>query len=462
MKQTREKLRELDKETLIDTVLLFQGRVSELERQVRELKKLTGFSPPADLPAKTPENSSIPSGQSRKAKKPPKLKRKQGAKTGHKGKNRQRSEADEVIECRVAVCCACGEDLSAVPQRRIGRRQVVDIPPLHPVVREARRYATTCPGCGKVQSAVYPLGFEKGRMFGEHLEQVVIYLHHAHPLSYQRVQHMFRELFGLQLSQGGLVNVVKRRQKTLDKAAESIRQQVKRAPVVGSDETGVRIAGENRWQWVFQTPEWVYLRMHRRRAAEVITGVMEEAQPLAWVSDLASAQLHHPAEQLQICLSHQARDLQYAVDAYRCVWAYRLQTLFYRAMRLVKWRDRIATGHYEAQIAAVERRLDELLNQYPHNPESQGLRRRYVKHRQNIFVFLYHQGVPPTNNASEQALRNSVIYRKVTGGFRTDWGADLYANSISILETARRQGRDFFDILTAILSDQPAFATISE
>ena len=462
MNQAREKLQELDKEALIDNVLLLQGRVSELERQVRDLKQLIGLSPSPDLPAKTPENSSIPPSQSRKAKKSSKPKGKRGAKAGHKGTSRHRQEPDEVLECRVPVCADCGEDLSAVPQRQTGSRQVVDIPPIQPVVREARRYETTCPCCGKVQSADYPEGFEKGRKFGDNLEKLAIYLHHAHPLSYQRVQHIFRDLFSLKVSQGGLVNVVKRQQEKLQKAAETIREQVKKAEIIGSDETGVRIEGENRWQWVFQTPEWFYMRMHRRRAAEVIKEVMEEAQPLVWVSDLASAQLCHPADKLQICLAHQVRELQYSIDAYRCAWAYRVQSQMHRAMRLVKWRDHILPIHYELQVADVERKLDQLLNQYPDNPDSQRLRRRYLKHRQNVFVFLHHRGVPPTNNASEQALRNSVIYRKVTGGFRTEWGADMYANVISILETARRQGCDFFDVLTAIFSDQPAFATIGE
>lgn len=92
MKQTREKLRELDKETLIDNLLLFQGRVSQLERQVRELKELTGLSGPPDLPAKAPQNSSIPSDQSRKAKKRRQSKGKRGAKAGHKGTNRRRGQ----------------------------------------------------------------------------------------------------------------------------------------------------------------------------------------------------------------------------------------------------------------------------------------------------------------------------------------------------------------------------------
>ncbi len=60
--------------------------------------------------------------------------------------------------------------------------------------------------------------------------------------------------------------------------------------------------------------------------------------------------------------------------------------------------------------------------------------------------------VPSTNNASEQALRNSVIYRKVTGGFRSDWGASAYANVASVLETARRRGQDFLDTLLSLLT----------
>jgi transposase len=75
---------------------------------------------------------------------------------------------------------------------------------------------------------------------------------------------------------------------------------------------------------------------------------------------------------------------------------------------------------------------------------------------------LHRPDVPPTNNASEQALRNSVIYRKVTGGFRTPQGATLYANLVSILETARRQQRSFFDILTSLLAGQPAFCPLRE
>jgi transposase len=453
MSQTRDTLRQLDKEELIDTIVLLRRRVATLEKRVAELegKVRTAVE-------KTPENSSVASSRSWKAKRVKAVPAKRGPKVGHVGKGRALAVPDEVVACRVAVCVACGQDLTGVNQELVDRRQQVDIPPIRPVVREAQRYGVTCPCCGQCQLGAYPADFESGRVLGQHLEALVVYLHHAHPLSYQRVQHILADILGVSVSLGSLVNTVNRSAERLQSAAADIQHHVQQALVVGSDETGVRVGGENYWQWVFQTPRWVLMSIHRRRAGAVIHEVLGAAQPQVWVSDLASAQLGHPAQALQMCLAHQVRDLQYGVDAYRCAWSYCLQSLFHRAMRLGKHRNTIPPDAYWRQVARIEQALDALLAQFPNNPDSQRLRQRYRKHRQSLFVFLYRTDVPPTNNASEQALRNSVIYRKVTGGFRTAWGATVYANLISILETARRQGRQSFTTLSAILAGQPLFA----
>jgi transposase len=349
-----------------------------------------------------------------------------------------------------------------VDQQLGSRRQVIDLPPVRVLVREAQQYEVRCPGCGAHQVGVYPAEFEAGRLLGPNLETLVVYLHHAHPLSYQRVQHILRDVVGVQVSLGSLVNTVNRSAERLHEAAQDIQRQLQDASVIGSDETGVRVGGENHWQWVFQTPCWVMMRIHRRRAGEVIQEVLGDARPQVWVSDLASAQLGHPAAALHMCLAHPVRDLQYVIDTHRCAWAYRLQALLYRAMRLAKYRSGLPPDIFCAQVAAIQQAVDALLAQFPNNPDSQRLRQRYRKHRQALFVFLHRADVPPTNNASEQALRNSVIYRQVTGGFRTAWGASLYADLISVLETARRQGRQAFATLSAILAGQPLFAPVRE
>lgn len=165
---------------------------------------------------------------------------------------------------------------------------------------------------------------------------------------------------------GALVNGVQRHA-----VAEGIRQQVKQAAVVGADETSGRVNGNNCWQWVFQTPQWVYMRIHRRRTAAVIREVLPEARPEVWVSDLGSMQVDHPAQHLQV------RDLQYAIDAYRGRWAYRLQSLVYRAIRLGKQ----LVAHFTAQVPLIHQELQHILSQYPNNPDSQRLHSRYTNHQ---------------------------------------------------------------------------------
>jgi transposase len=305
-------------------------------------------------------------------------------------------------------------------------------------------------------------GFENGRVFGRNLEQWVVYLHYAHPLSQQRVQTILSEGFNIQVSIGAVDHILQRAQSSLKAAAAAIHKKIKTASVIGSDETPTRLGGVTWWQWVFQTPAWVYHVMSPSRSAQVITDVLGSAQPEVWVSDLLSSQLCHPAKAHQVCLAHQVRDLQYAIDSHQCAWAQAVQDLFYRAMALGKQRQTRSEQDYQQAVVQLEAELTHHLTCYPTTEDSQGLWRRYRKHRHSLLLFLYRPDVPPTNNASEQALRNSVIYRKVTGGFRSTWGAELYANLLSVLETARRQGWSIFHTLASLLTPCPSFSWIGE
>lgn len=455
MSETALELEQLDKEALIELVKLLLGRITTLERQV---ERSQGKAKPEKEVNKTPENSSMPPSQGQKANRAEKAKAKRGPQFGHVGKSLKRAEPDEIIECRLEACTACGTSLEAAKHWLIGSHQVIDIPAIKPIVTEARRYRVICPCCKKRQTAEYIEGFEKGRKFGRNLESLVLYLHCAHPLSYERVQRVLKDMCQLDISLGAVQNQVKRAEAAVKQAAEAIREQVKQAAVIGSDETTARVDGVSWWQWVFQTPQWVYNVIEPSRSAQVIATVMADAQPQVWVSDLFSSQLLNPATRYQICLAHQVRDLQYAIDAHQCQWAEDVQNLLQHSMKLNQARSKGEDLVFHNKVKDCESKLDKLLEVYPGNVDSERLRHRFVKHRQAILLFLHRDDVPPTNNASEQALRNSVIYRKVTGGFRSDWGAQFYANVISILETARRQGRDIFQTLVAVLRGQAVFA----
>ncbi|HSI66175.1 MAG TPA: transposase, partial [Planococcus sp. (in: firmicutes)] len=103
------------------------------------------------------------------------------------------------------------------------------------------------------------------------------------------------------------------------------------------------------------------------------------------------------------------------------------------------------------QLLRIEWLCNRLLDRSSSQPEIYKLQKRYRKHRQHLFVFLYRSDVPPTNNVSERALRSSVIHRKVTGGFRSQWGADTYAALASVIDTAALRGINAFDALQALI-----------
>jgi len=342
-----------------------------------------------------------------------------------------------MVALRVEQCARCGADLRDVPQTVIGSRPVVELPPVRPVVIEAHRCAVDCPVCGQTQSADYPAGLEPERVLGPRLEARAHYLHLAHPLSYGRTQDIWRDLFGLDISLGALVNAGKRARGTFHDAAQAILDDIRASGIIGSDETGARMDGQAAWLWTLQTPDSAYYTIDPTRGAVVLENLMGDMVPMVWVSALAKAQLKQPATWRQICLAHPTRDLQYAIDVHRCAWAYRFQAWLFRAQRLGQHRDTMPPHEYGRQVVAIEHACDALLAQVPPSPDSQNLRRRFGLHRDHLFTFLVIPNVPPTNNASAQALRNSVIYRKVTGGFRSDWGAAAYANVISVIETAR-------------------------
>jgi transposase len=420
-----------------------QARNAELEA---ELARRGG-------PPKTPQNSSTPPSKGWKGERRRGAGAKRGPPFGHLGTSRRRVTPDWVVLCQPTHCGQCGHALVAAPQERVGVSQVVELPPVQPVVLEAWRYAASCAACGATTTAPYPAGFEPTRVFGPHLEALWTYLHEHHHVSYARLAAIGRDLWRLAVSQGALANALRRVGTRLEPQAAAIREQVRASPVIGSDETSARVNGHTHWQWVFQTPTASYFVIVPQRSGAVVQAFLQGAVPATWVSDLWKPQLGAGAERHQICLAHQLRELQYVVDREQSAWARECQALFRLAIHRADQRDRreLWGAAYTAAVAAIERRCDTLLATPVAGAEASRLWVRFREHRPHLFGFLHDPAVPPTNNASEQALRNSVVHRKVTGGFRSDWGADAHAIAATVLDTARKRGADLLTTLQATL-----------
>jgi transposase len=183
---------------------------------------------------------------------------------------------------------------------------------------------------------------------------------------------------------------------------------------------------------------------------------MGETCAEVWVCDCFGAQLRAPARVFQLCLQHQLRDLQRVLDQLPgSLWAAEMQKLFREAIHLNNRFDRpdpqLTLPGFMRRVSEIENDLDALLDQRLTGPDERKLQNRYLLHREKLLTFLYYPGVPPTNNQSEQALRTSVIHRKVTNGFRSDWGAKAYADLLSVIATSKIKGQRVFETLVNLM-----------
>jgi transposase len=128
-----------------------------------------------------------------------------------------------------------------------------------------------------------------------------------------------------------------------------------------------------------------------------------------------------------------------------------MQALFREAIHLWNRRAELSPRGYARRVSEVERRLEGLLRQRGRGTAARRLRARYRLHREHLLVFLHCPGVPPDNNACERVLRPSVIHRRVTNGFRSEWGAHAYAALATIIETAKLRGHSVFDALLDLM-----------
>src|SRR3982750_2585774 len=295
-----------EKDALIRTlwaqVQALTARVGELEAKL-------------DLPPKTPDNSSLPPSRGKKPNrddKPARSGPRQGS-LGRQGGGRRLCEApDETVTARPCRCLQCAAPLAEADLMLETRFDKIDLPKVVPVVTRVERYAGHCRGCGATTLAPLPEGLEPGTPFSLNIVALAMYLRFTQAISYRRLSRLLLELFGLAISEGALDAAFQRAMPRFDAGGGAIRAGLRRARVVCSDETSVRIDGRTCWNWVFQNGEVVIHVIHHSRGAGVVSQVMDGHRPAIWVSDLYGAQQGH-AEEWQICLAHQLRDCQFAI-----------------------------------------------------------------------------------------------------------------------------------------------------
>jgi transposase len=299
-----------------------------------------------------------------------------------------------------------------------------------------------------------PADMPPGSPFGPGIVALVTYLHGCQMVSYSRMAEMLEDLFGLKISEGAIANMLARAAEPFAERAEGIAETVRNSPVIASDETSARVKGKTHWQWTFVAATAVAHLIAPTRGKIVPNQFLDGARPKVWISDRLPAQCNH-ADAHQFCLAHLIRDAQYAIDAGDTVFAPAFKEFLKRACDIGRRRPDLADATIKAHARTLARELDRLLELEPTNAEGRHLQDAIiVDARDKLLVFLTRRDVEPTNNGSERALRPSVIFRKVTNGFRSDWGAKIYADLCSIVNTGRLNGRKPLAAIRAALTIQ--------
>jgi transposase len=424
------------------------SRIADLEARIAELTR----------PSRTPDNSSVPPSRGHKPDRSVQaLLRKR---RGRPGVARALTEnPDRVVDVHIDACPSCQASFPAEGQTAQSIYDRIELPPVQPVqphVTRVRLFGGRCLCCGTRAMAPAPAGLEPGSPFGRSVEAMVVYLHYAHAIGLERLRAVMAELFGLSVGERALCNILARSKGPLQGAASAIATRVRHARVVCSDETSVRVAGKTWWEWVFATRDGVLHVIRPSRGKAVPQEVFAHTRPGVWVSDALGSQRGH-GERWQMCLAHLLRCAQYAVDCGDTVFAARLRLWLLRALAIGKRRDRLRDGTLAHHKADMERRLDRIMAcAVPQGRAGERLRRRIGRQREHMTVFLADREVPATNNVSERALRPSVIFRKVTNGFRSEWGAATYAAFRSVVSTAKLGNTAVLGAVNQALGRKPA------
>jgi transposase len=421
-------------------------RIAELEARLADLER----------PVKTPDNSSLPPSKGQKpdgpaaGRKPPRK--------GHPGVARALvPDPDRIVDSRLVACPHRGTawpDAAQTAQLEYDRIEP-PVPGLDPGIRpdvtRVRLFGGRCACCGERAVATAAAGLEPGSPFGKSIEALVVYLHYAQAIGIERLRCVLGEIFGLSISEGAICDMLARAQTRLAAAAAAIAATVTAAEVVACDETSVRVMKKTHWEWVFVTAIAVLHIIRPSRGADVVRALFGDLRPRVWVSDSLGSQRGH-ADLWQACLAHLLRDARYAIDCGDDGFSAAFKRLLPRAIAIGRRRETLLDSTLRQYRADLDRRLDRVLALPRRGQAAEKLRRRIARDRAHLFIFVTDRAVPATNNVSERAPRPSVIFRKVTNGFRSEWGAQTYAAFRSVVSTAKANKRSVLDDLRRVLA----------
>jgi transposase len=449
----RTALNQLSKDALIALLLAQEARIAELERRLGLNSSNSGKPPSSDGLNKPPRVSSLRERSGKKT----------GGQPGHPGETLRRSEApDAVVDHYPAQCGVCGAPLTEAMATDFVSRQVFDLPEPQPlIVTEHRAHGCRCAACGGQTRAGFPDWVNAPVQYGKRIGALVVYLLHYQLLPEKRLATLMADLFGVALVTATIARISQDCAERFQGFAAAVRDRVAAAPVKHLDETGFRIGGKTQWLHVASTVLLTFYRVSARRGSLLanLAGIVvhDHWKPYYTLTGVLHA----------LCNAHHLRELKALVEIEKEDWARRMQRLLRRACHVVNLAREQDGPLKPGLIALIERGYDAIVADglafheaqpaltktrprgRPPRRVGHNLLLRLSTHKQDVLRFLVDPRVPFTNNLAERDGRMMKLRQKISGGFRSEDGANDFAVIRSVLSTARKQGWHIIATLTA-------------
>jgi transposase len=443
-------------------------QVAEQAREIEHLKRQLALRQQNSTVTSKPPSSDGLAGHQRVRGRRVKSRRKPGGQPGHPGHSRALVPADRVDDvvdhvpdrCRRCARRLQGRDAIGAPRRH----QVTDLPPMAAHITEHRCHGRQCPECGAI--TVAPLPDDVVGQFGPQLTALIAYLTVVCRMPRLVVQRLLEGALQIPISLGSTQHAWEEASAAVAGPYAELEAAVRHEDVLNVDETGHRTNGEKRWLWTFVARTFVIYRIATSRGADVLHTVLGATFAGILGSDRLPTYLSYVTGQRQFCWAHVTRNVLSALDLAHtsatkrfCREALALDRRLFRLWHRFR-RDPRARGapitraELIAKVLPIEKRLSALGERHLNvrNRDVRNLAYAFFVYHEHFFTFVHEDGVQPTNNAAERALRTAVQWRKIMFGTRSDQGERAVERLLTIVRTCQLQQLNALAYLTAAIA----------
>ena len=425
--------------------------------------------------ARTSANSSQPPSKNRLDFKPNRKEisgRKRGGQIGHVGHERKLYPVEmcqEIIEHYPDKCSKCGSEVKE-SNSEIYRHQVVEIPPVKPIVIEHRFHQMTCTCCGKENQAPLMAEIIRKGGYGSRVAAYIGLFSSQYRQSYRQIKRIMEAVFGLHMSLGTIKNLRTEVSEAVKDAVTEAQEYVQKQPIVGVDETGFKqrngdgqnVAKTSGWLWVVVTPLIICFNVILSRATTAAQTVLGETFTGFITSDRCPAYNWVDVFHRQLCWAHLKRDfiqISERVGASAEIGAALLaqeKMLFnlwhqFRNEKITRSQLIQLVEPIQAEFSSILLEAAELhIDPQEKTPLAKTVRtcRNLLKLEVALWLFVSEDGVEPTNNAAERAIRPAVIWRRTSFGSDSLAGSEFVSRLLTVVSSLNLQERNILDFLT--------------